>query len=47
MKKLVVINLGSTSTKIAYFEDAKIVFSASLPHPAEEIQAFVLWSSTA
>ena len=40
MKKLVVINLGSTSTKIAYFEDAKIVFSASLPHPAEEIQAF-------
>ena len=34
------INLGSTSTKIAYFEDAKIVFSASLPHPAEEIQAF-------
>lgn len=40
MKKLVVINLGSTSTKIAYFEDAKIVFSASLSHPAEEIQAF-------
>ena len=37
MKKLVVINLGSTSTKIAYFEDAKIVFSASLSHPAEEI----------
>ena len=41
MKKLVVINLGSTSTKIAYFEDAKIVFSASLSHPAEEIQAFL------
>ena len=39
MKKLVVINLGSTSTKVAYFEDAKIVFSASLPHPAEDIQA--------
>lgn len=40
MKKLVVINLGSTSTKIAYFEDAKIVYASSLPHPAEEIQSF-------
>lgn len=40
MKKLVVINLGSTSTKIAYFEDDRCVHSASLPHPAAEIQAF-------
>lgn len=40
MKKLVVINLGSTSTKIAYFEDGKAVYSESLPHPAEEIQKF-------
>lgn len=40
MKKLVVINLGSTSTKIAYFEDDRCVHAESLPHPAAEIQAF-------
>lgn len=40
MKKLVVINLGSTSTKIAYFEDDRCVRAEPLPHPAAEIQAF-------
>lgn len=40
MKKLVVINLGSTSTKIACFEDDRCVRAEPLPHPAAEIQAF-------
>ena len=38
--KVFTINPGSTSTKIAYFEDDRCVHSASLPHPAAEIQAF-------
>lgn len=40
MKKLAVINLGSTSTKVAYFENEKCVFSESIPHPAEELRKF-------
>lgn len=40
MKKIVVINLGSTSTKIAYFNDDKCVLSESIPHTAEEIKGF-------
>lgn len=40
MKKLAVINLGSTSTKVAYFEDATCVVSDSIPHPVEEIRGF-------
>ena len=40
MKKLGVINLGSTSTKVAYFEDDVCVFSDSISHPAEEIKQF-------
>ena len=40
MKKLAVINLGSTSTKVAYFEDDRCVFSESISHPAEEIRQF-------
>lgn len=40
MKKLAVINLGSTSTKVAYFEDAACVFSESISHPAEELRRF-------
>ncbi len=40
MKKLGVINLGSTSTKVAYFEDEVCVFSDFISHPAEEIKQF-------
>ena len=41
MKKIAVINLGSTSTKAAYFEDDICKFSESIPHPAEELRKFV------
>lgn len=40
MKKIAVINLGSTSTKVAYFENDTCVFSRSIPHPAEQISRF-------
>ena len=40
MKKIAVINLGSTSTKVAYFEDDVMVFSESISHPAEEVRQF-------
>ena len=40
MKKIGVINLGSTSTKVAYFEDDVCVFSDSISHPAEELKQF-------
>ena len=40
MKKLAVINLGSTSTKVAYFENDQCIFSESISHPAEEIRKF-------
>ena len=40
MKKIGVINLGSTSTKVAYFEDDVCVFSESISHPAEEVKQF-------
>ena len=40
MKKLAVINLGSTSTKVAYFENERCVFSESISHPADEIRQF-------
>ena len=35
--KILVINLGSTSTKIAFFEDEKCIISENLQHSAEEI----------
>ncbi len=40
MAKLLVINLGSTSTKIALFEDATLVKQNTLRHSSEEINAF-------
>lgn len=44
MKKIFVINLGSTSTKIAYYEDANCVFKETIKHPAEEIKKFeTIW----
>lgn len=38
--KILVINPGSTSTKVAVFEDVSEVFSQNLSHSAEEINEF-------
>lgn len=38
--KLLVINPGSTSTKIGVFEDDKIIFEKTLRHSAEEINKY-------
>lgn len=38
--KVFVINFGSTSTKIAVFEDQTMLFEETLRHEAEEIQKF-------
>jgi len=38
--KLLVINPGSTSTKVSYFEDEKEVFSEKLEHPIDELKKF-------
>ena len=44
MKKIFVINLGSTSTKIAYFEEDKCLIKENLQHPAEEIKQYeTIW----
>ena len=44
MKKIFVINLGSTSTKIAYFEDNKCIYKETLKHNAEEIKKYeTIW----
>jgi butyrate kinase len=40
MKKIFVVNLGSTSTKVAYFEDQTCLYKENLKHPAEEIKRF-------
>lgn len=40
MKKIAVINLGSTSTKVAYFEDDTCIVSRSIAHSAQEIGQF-------
>jgi butyrate kinase len=40
MKKIFVVNLGSASTKIAFFEDESCLFKENLKHPAEEIKKF-------
>ena len=40
MKRIAVINLGSTSTKVAYFENDTCKFSESIPHPAQELSGF-------
>lgn len=39
MKKILIINLGSTSTKIAYYEDQIMVIRQNLTHDAAEINA--------
>jgi butyrate kinase len=39
-KKILVINLGSTSTKVAVYESDKVKFMESVSHPAEELKEF-------
>ena len=38
--KIFVINLGSSSTKIACFAEQEAIFTASVSHPAAELKAF-------
>ena len=38
--KLLIINPGSTSTKIAVYEDEKEIFEETLRHSSEEIGQF-------
>jgi butyrate kinase len=40
LKHILAINPGSTSTKIAVFTNAKVVFLKSIQHPAEELNKF-------
>lgn len=40
MHKLLIINPGSTSTKIAIFQDKECVFKKNIKHPVEEIAKF-------
>lgn len=40
MKKIAVINPGSTSTKIAYYNDDRCVFAENIQHPTEETEQF-------
>ena len=37
MKKIFVINLGTTSTKIAYYEDDKCIYKENLKNPHQMI----------
>lgn len=39
-KRILAINPGSTSTKIAVYEDAKCIFTKNIKHTAEELDAF-------
>lgn len=39
-KKILVINLGSTSTKVAVYESEKKILSESVQHPAEELKQY-------
>lgn len=41
MHKILVMNLGSTSTKLAYYEDDNPIAKANIEHPASETKAFV------
>ena len=40
MEKLLIINPGSTSTKIAVYEDEKALFVESISHSSEELAPF-------
>jgi butyrate kinase len=39
-KRILVVNLGSTSTKVAVYESVKVKFMESVNHPAEELKEF-------
>lgn len=40
MHRILVLNIGSTSTKLAYCEDEKAIAKANIEHPASETNAF-------
>ena len=40
MKRIIAINLGSTSTKVAYYEDKTCRFKENISHPADVIKSF-------
>lgn len=40
MKKILVINLGSTSTKVAYYEDRNCIYNENIKHSAADLAAF-------
>lgn len=40
MYRIIVVNPGSTSTKVALYEDGRQIFSENLSHPAEELGEF-------
>lgn len=40
MHRILVLNIGSTSTKLAYCEDEKALAKANIEHPASETNAF-------
>jgi len=40
LKQILAVNPGSTSTKIAVYSNAKIVFLKSIQHPSEELNKF-------
>lgn len=40
MKRIIAINLGSTSTKVAYYEDKTCRFKENISHPVEVIKSF-------
>lgn len=44
MYKIVAINLGSTSTKFAYYEDDQCIYKTNIDHKAEEIKKYpAIW----
>lgn len=40
MEKILVINFGSTSTKLAYYENTNQLYLETIEHPAEELKQF-------
>lgn len=40
MYKIVAINLGSTSTKLAYYEDEECIFKSNIEHKTEDLKNF-------
>ena len=45
MKKILAINLGSSSTKIAYYEDENCIFNENISHAPDVIRSFPdIWS---